>query len=114
MEKAIGISEGALQETLRSYNEYAEKGEDPEFHKGKKWLAPLVHPPCWQLSPTSDNVRYVSFGLENSRVTRPVRSRSLFTLVDLFEEDAHLTILFMTGTEQLVVGERREFSQIAE
>ena len=36
---------GSLVETMRRYNENAAKGEDPDFHKGKKWLKPLTHPP---------------------------------------------------------------------
>ena len=36
MEKALGMPEGVLQETLRNYNAHAERGEDPDLQKGKK------------------------------------------------------------------------------
>ncbi|SID75135.1 succinate dehydrogenase [Mycobacteroides abscessus subsp. abscessus] len=33
MEAALGIPAGNLDKTLQRYNEYAAKGEDPDFHK---------------------------------------------------------------------------------
>lgn len=39
-----GLPANALADTLRRYNEGAEKGEDPIFKKGKDWLRPLTSP----------------------------------------------------------------------
>jgi 3-oxo-5alpha-steroid 4-dehydrogenase len=44
LEEQIGLPDGALQQTLEYYNRYAEKGEDPLFHKGARWLKPLSPP----------------------------------------------------------------------
>jgi succinate dehydrogenase/fumarate reductase flavoprotein subunit len=63
MEKALGMPEGALQDTLRSYNESAERGEDPDFHKGKKWLTPLDHPPYAALDASVGAATYMAFTL---------------------------------------------------
>ena len=40
MEAALGIPEGNLVATLNRYNEYAARGEDPDFHKQPEFLAP--------------------------------------------------------------------------
>lgn len=40
MEAALGIPAGNLVSTLHRYNEYAAKGEDPDFHKQPEFLAP--------------------------------------------------------------------------
>ncbi len=40
MESALGIPTGNLVGTLSRYNEYAAKGEDPDFHKQPEFLAP--------------------------------------------------------------------------
>jgi succinate dehydrogenase/fumarate reductase flavoprotein subunit len=69
MEKALGIPEGALQETIRSYNEHAAKGEDPEFHKGRKWLQPLDHPPYAALDASVGAATYMAFTLGGLDVT---------------------------------------------
>ena len=63
MEKGIGRPEGSLQDTLRSYNESAERGEDPDFHKGKKWLTPLDHPPYAALDASVGAATYMAFTL---------------------------------------------------
>ena len=39
MEAALGIPEGNLVRTLNRYNEFAAKGEDPDFHKQPEFLA---------------------------------------------------------------------------
>ena len=39
METALGIPEGQLVATLDRYNEYACKGEDPDFHKQPEYVA---------------------------------------------------------------------------
>ncbi|MCB0933950.1 MAG: FAD-binding protein [Mycobacterium sp.] len=40
MESALGIPRGNLVATLNRYNEYAVRGEDPDFHKQPEFLAP--------------------------------------------------------------------------
>ncbi|HEY9311075.1 FAD-binding protein [Williamsia sp.] len=40
MESALGIPEGNLQASMDRYNEYAARGEDPDFGKRPNWLAP--------------------------------------------------------------------------
>ena len=69
MEKDLGMPEGKLQETLASYNENAEKGEDPTFHKAKKWLKPLTHPPYAAIDMSLGKAHYVGFPLGGLRVT---------------------------------------------
>jgi succinate dehydrogenase/fumarate reductase flavoprotein subunit len=69
MEKALGMPEGSLQETVRSYNESAGKGEDPEFHKGKKWLTPLDHPPYAALDASVGQATYMAFTLGGLEVS---------------------------------------------
>jgi len=63
MEKALGMPDGALEGTLRAYNEHAAKGEDPEFHKGAKWLTPLDHPPFAALDASVGQATYMAFTL---------------------------------------------------
>ena len=45
MEADLGIPAGNLVATLDRYNEYAAKGEDPDFHKQPEFLAPQDHGP---------------------------------------------------------------------
>ncbi len=63
MEKALGMPEGALQETMKNYNRHAAEGEDPTFHKGKKWLTPLDHPPFAALDASVGQATYMAFTL---------------------------------------------------
>lgn len=69
MEKALGIPEGALQETMANYNAHAAKGEDPEFHKGKKWLTPLDNAPYAALDGSVGQATYMCFTLGGLDVT---------------------------------------------
>jgi 3-oxo-5alpha-steroid 4-dehydrogenase len=41
LEREIGLPESSLQTTVAYYNTYAERAEDPLFHKRPKWLQPL-------------------------------------------------------------------------
>jgi len=63
MEKALGLPDGSLVETMSSYNEHAAKGEDPEFQKGKKWLQPLVNAPYAALDASVGAATYMAFTL---------------------------------------------------
>jgi succinate dehydrogenase/fumarate reductase flavoprotein subunit len=69
MERDLKLPTGSLVETLRRYNEFAAKGEDPDFHKGAKWLAPLVHPPFAALQASFGPNRFVGFTLGGLRVS---------------------------------------------
>jgi succinate dehydrogenase/fumarate reductase flavoprotein subunit len=63
MEKGLGMPEGSLVETLTRYNEHAARGDDPEFHKGKRWLKPLTAPPFAALDGSLNSGRWMSFTL---------------------------------------------------
>jgi len=45
MEAGLKLPKGSLTKTLEAYNAGAAKGEDPEFHKHKKWVQPLTEAP---------------------------------------------------------------------
>lgn len=42
----LGLPQKALAETVRTYNEHAARGEDPEFHKRPPFLQPIGVPPA--------------------------------------------------------------------
>jgi 3-oxo-5alpha-steroid 4-dehydrogenase len=44
LEADIGLPAGCLETTVELYNRYAERGEDPLFHKQPKWVRPLRPP----------------------------------------------------------------------
>ena len=69
MEKALGLPDGALVETVRTYNENAAKGDDPEFHKKGKWLKPLDTPPFAALNGSLGSSPYMAFTLGGLDVT---------------------------------------------
>ena len=68
MERDLGLPKGSLQETVRRFNENAAKGEDPELHKGKKWLKPLTHPPYAALQGSVGEGAWMCFTLGGLRV----------------------------------------------
>jgi succinate dehydrogenase/fumarate reductase flavoprotein subunit len=45
MEAALGLPEGNLSATLDRYNEYAARGEDPDFHKQPEYVAAQENSP---------------------------------------------------------------------
>ena len=69
MEQALGMPDGALQATVARYNEYAAKGEDPDFHKKDKWLQPLDQAPYAALDASVGAATYMSFTLGGLDVT---------------------------------------------
>jgi len=69
MEKALGMPEGSLQRTVADYNEHAAKGEDPQFHKKGKWVAPLDNPPYAALDGSVGAATYMCFTLGGLDVT---------------------------------------------
>ncbi|MEE8310735.1 MAG: FAD-dependent oxidoreductase [Candidatus Binatia bacterium] len=68
LEEALGVPAGSLAATLEVYNRYAEKGEDPLFHKQREWIAPL-RPPYGAFDCTTDNSLYAAFTLGGLKTT---------------------------------------------
>ena len=44
LEQELELPEGSLQHSLETYNQSAERGEDPLFHKSEAWLRPIQAP----------------------------------------------------------------------
>jgi succinate dehydrogenase/fumarate reductase flavoprotein subunit len=44
LEEELGLREGTLQQTIKTYNEDCAKGEDTQCHKAAEWLQPLLPP----------------------------------------------------------------------
>lgn len=63
MERDLGLPEKSLQKTVARYNEFAEKGEDLDFHKSAEWLAPIATPPFAALECSVGKAYYVGFTL---------------------------------------------------
>jgi 3-oxo-5alpha-steroid 4-dehydrogenase len=63
MESALGLPEGSLEATLARYNEYAARGEDPDFHKHPDWLAPQDTGPWGAYDLTLGKALYAGFTL---------------------------------------------------
>jgi 3-oxo-5alpha-steroid 4-dehydrogenase len=63
VEQELGLPHNSLVSTVNTYNEYAAKGEDPLFHKAKKWLKPLTEGPFVALDCRIDHAFYASFTL---------------------------------------------------
>jgi predicted oxidoreductase len=54
---------------MRRYNANAVKGEDPDFHKGAKWLRALETPPFAALDASLGKNPFVGFTLGGLRVS---------------------------------------------
>jgi succinate dehydrogenase/fumarate reductase flavoprotein subunit len=61
MESDLGIPEGNLVATLKSYNEHAARGEDPEFHKQPEFLAAQDKGPWGAFDLTLGKAMYAGF-----------------------------------------------------
>jgi succinate dehydrogenase/fumarate reductase flavoprotein subunit len=61
MEAALGILEGNLVATLNRYNEYAARGEDPDFHKQPEFLAPQDKGPWGAFDLSLGKAMYAGF-----------------------------------------------------
>src|SRR3954451_4299537 len=69
MEQALGIPAGRLEATLASYNESAERKEDPEFHKAPEWVEPQNQGPWGAYDLTLGKALYAGFTLGGMRTT---------------------------------------------
>ncbi len=63
LEKALGMPEGTLVETVRFYDHHAAQGEDPLFHKHPDYLRPLSAPPFAALDCRFDKAIFGAFTL---------------------------------------------------
>jgi succinate dehydrogenase/fumarate reductase flavoprotein subunit len=63
LEAALGIPESMLQHTVEVYNRFAQKGEDPLFHKQPPWLAPIEEAPFAALQCSVGQAPYKAFPL---------------------------------------------------
>jgi succinate dehydrogenase/fumarate reductase flavoprotein subunit len=61
MEAALGIPKGNLVATLNRYNEYAARGEDPDFHKQPEFLAPQDKGPWGAFDLSLGRAMYAGF-----------------------------------------------------
>ncbi len=75
MERDLGIPEGELQASVARYNAGCERGEDPDFHKGKKYLKPIAEPPFAAVNITLGPVR--AQGLTQGGLVTDVDARVL-------------------------------------
>ncbi|MEM7410940.1 MAG: FAD-dependent oxidoreductase [Myxococcota bacterium] len=63
LEAELGLPAPCLQDTVALYNRYAERGEDPLFHKGAGYLQPLTEPPFGAIDLGTDAAMYSVFTL---------------------------------------------------
>ena len=63
VEAELALPAGSLQQTVAYYNEHAEKGEDPVFHKGANYVTPIVSPPFGAIDLSTENLIYSAFTL---------------------------------------------------
>ncbi len=61
MEAALGIPRGNLAATLKRYNEFAARGEDPDFHKQPEFLAPQDKGPWGAFDLSLGKAMYAGF-----------------------------------------------------
>ncbi|ORW11717.1 hypothetical protein AWC14_18610 [Mycobacterium kyorinense] len=61
MEAALGIPSGNLAATLDRYNEFAARGEDPDFHKQPEFLAPQDKGPWGAFDLSLGKAMYAGF-----------------------------------------------------
>ncbi len=63
LEGILKLPTGSLVATMKSYNEHAANGEDPEFHKYHDWLKPLDQGPFGAFECSYGKAPYVGFTL---------------------------------------------------
>ncbi|MEU8119401.1 FAD-binding protein [Spirillospora sp. NPDC049024] len=69
MEAGLGLPSGSLAATMARYNEYAARGEDPDFHKHPDWLAPQTNGPWGVYDLTLGTALYAGFTLGGMATT---------------------------------------------
>lgn len=69
MEAGLGMPAGALVATVNRYNEYAARGEDPDFHKHPDWLAPQTAGPWAVLDLSLGVALYAGFTIGGMATT---------------------------------------------
>ncbi|MBJ21510.1 MAG: FAD-dependent oxidoreductase [bacterium] len=67
LEEKLGLPPGSLVTTLERWNEGAERGEDPLFHKGTEWITPLEKPPFRAIDLRREAFPYPFFTLGGLR-----------------------------------------------
>ena len=63
VEQELKLPAGTLTATVEVYNRHAAQGDDPLFHKARKWLKPLDKPPFVALDCRVDHAQYSAFTL---------------------------------------------------
>jgi len=63
VEQELALPHGSLVATVSQYNECAARGEDPLFHKARRWLKALDEPPFVAIDCRVDHCFYTSFTL---------------------------------------------------
>ena len=76
LEAEVGLPVGALQQTVAYYNTHAARGEDPLFHKGADYLAPIVTPPFGAIDLSTEQFVYSAFTLGGLQIDPSGRVRS--------------------------------------
>ena len=69
MESALEIPPGNLVATLDRYNEYAARGEDPDFHKQPDYIAPQIKGPWAAFDLSLGRAMYSGFTMGGLAVT---------------------------------------------
>ena len=69
MEAALEIPQGNLVDTLARYNEYAARGEDPDFHKQPDYVAPQTKGPWAAFDMSLGRAMYSGFTMGGLAVT---------------------------------------------
>lgn len=73
LEAELELPPGSLASSIALYNRYAEKGEDPLFHKQREYLQPLVNAPLGAFDCTTENALYAAFTLGGLRTDPEAR-----------------------------------------
>jgi len=69
LEKSLNFPAGSLQRTASYYNEHAARRDDPLFHKGRDYVAPLSTPHFAALDYTTDTALYTVFTMGGLHTT---------------------------------------------
>lgn len=63
VEEELGLVKNTLVNTVDLYNHHAELGEDPLYHKNRRWIKPLTTPPFVALDFRIDYCTFFAFTL---------------------------------------------------